>query len=134
MTPGCFLAAFSGLPCEGALVKAHLIPKQLMRRTVPKGAVRIDGVWQRPVEALFILADELDPPRRTLRELQEDSRSWVPACGGLTGISGHHGMLDHSRLLRIPRFEIPEHVEEYARELGLMWWIDREYGPLEQAA
>ncbi len=30
--------------------------------------------------------------------------------------------------LRVPRYRIPAAVEEFAEELGLGWWIDREYG------
>lgn len=112
---------------------AHLIPKQTIRREFPKGAVRIEGVWQRPVEALF-LPDELDPPRRTLRELQQDPRVWVPMCGGLVGIGGHHGMFDGLRL-RIERAMLPESLEEYAAETGLGWYLDRTFGPrIEEAA
>jgi hypothetical protein len=88
-------------PCDGRLVRAHLIPKQLLKR------------------------EHLS---------QWDPRVWVPCCGGPTGIGGHHGMLDHSRTLKIPRGALPIAVEEFARETGLTWWLDREYGPLEQAA
>ena len=57
-----------------------------------------------------------------------DPRSWVWGCGGPTGIGGHHGMLDHSRRLRLPRASLPSGVEELAREVGLVWWLDRTYG------
>jgi len=57
-----------------------------------------------------------------------DRRAWVWACGGETGVAGHHGMLDSSRTLRLPRAAIPEGTEELAYELGLMWWLDRTYG------
>ena len=60
-----------------------------------------------------------------------DRRAWVWACGGETGIGGHHGRLDHSRTLRLPRTAIPELTEELAAELGLEYWLDREYGPKE---
>lgn len=55
-------------------------------------------------------------------------RVWVPACGGPQGNGGHHGMLDQSRSLRIPRQVLPAALLEAADELGLLWWIDREYG------
>jgi hypothetical protein len=57
-----------------------------------------------------------------------DRRAWVWACGGPRGNAGHHGMLDHSRTLRIPRAALPPQVEELADELGLSWWLYREYG------
>lgn len=60
----------------------------------------------------------------------DDPRSWVKACGGITGLSGHHGMLDKSRRLRIPRAALPPGLLELAAELDLVWWLDREYPPL----
>lgn len=97
----CFLAAFSDRPCDGRLIRAHLIPKQLLKR---------HGV---------------DP---------WDERSWVPACGGLTGCSGHHGALDVARTLRVPREALPACIEELAADAGLGWWLDRTYGEKEMAA
>ena len=63
-----------------------------------------------------------------------DQRSWVWGCGGHTGAQGHHGQFDFSRTLRLPRAAIPEGVEELARELGIEWWLDREYGARQAAA
>lgn len=83
--------------CDGRLVRAHLIPKRLIKRS--GGAV-----W--------------------------DRRAWVWACGGPMGNGGHHGMLDASRTLRLPRGAIPAGTEELAIELGLEWFLDKEYGPL----
>jgi hypothetical protein len=88
-------------PCDGHLVKAHLIPKQLLKR-----------------EGLPLWDDAV----------------WVPMCGGPTGIGGHHGMLDHSRTLRIPRDAIPSDLEAFAAEHGLSYWLDREYGMRQEAA
>jgi hypothetical protein len=98
---GCWFASLPDAgPCDGRLVKAHLIPRQLLKR---------EG-----------RADLIDDPR-----------TWVPGCGGITGCSGHHGMLDYSRTLRIPRSLLPAAVEEVAEEAGLGWWIDRTYPPDE---
>ena len=58
----------------------------------------------------------------------EDPRGWVWGCGGVTGVGGHHGMLDSARTLQLPRDAIPPGTEELALELGLMWWLDRTYG------
>jgi hypothetical protein len=60
-----------------------------------------------------------------------DQRGWVWACGGAGGNGGHHGMLDHSRKLRLTRSVIPQTTEQLASELGLTWWLDREYGMRE---
>jgi hypothetical protein len=59
--------------------------------------------------------------------LIEDRRTWVPGCGGLTGIGGHHGELDTSRKLRIPLWRIPTETLLLLEEIGLGWWLEREY-------
>lgn len=109
-TPGCWFAAnVTGCgSCDGQLVRCHLIPRQLLKRQLKHD--------------LSVAIAIRDP------------RSWVPGCGEPTGIGGHHGMLDQSRTLRIPREVLPAGVEEFAAEIGLEWWLDREYGPKEQAA
>ena len=91
----CFLAQFAPeQPCNGRLVKVHLIPRHLM-----------------------------------LKERLPDSyRTWVWACGGIMGNAGHHGQLDHSRTLKVPRHMLPAEVEAYAEEHGIGWWLTREYG------
>ncbi len=99
----CFLAQFSTKPCEGRLIRAHLLPRQLLKR---------EG----------------------FQSYIDDPRGWVPACGGAMGNSGHHGALDVARTLRIPRAALPTAVEEMAADLDLLWWLEREFGPLEAAA
>lgn len=85
-------------PCDGRLVKAHLLRRQVIEREAPAA-----DVW--------------------------DVRAWVWVCGGPMGNAGHHGMLDAGqRLLRIPRVALPLGLEEFAEELGLTWWLTREYG------
>lgn len=95
-------------PCDGHLVKAHLIPRRLLR-----------GWWQP------------NPPEErewsTLQDLFADPRTWVPACGGPVGNGGHHGMLDHSRTLRVPFDALPAETIALAAELGLHGWLEREY-------
>lgn len=100
MAVTCFLAPFSDRPCDGPLRRVHLIPCQLLRR-------------------------ELGSPRWRTAAL--DGRSWVWACGGPMGNGGHHGMLDQSRTLRVPRAALPAGTVALAAELGLAWWLDREY-------
>lgn len=102
---GCWVAlhVIEPGPCDGRLVRAHLIKQQTIRREVGP-----EHVW--------------------------DDRVWIPVCGGPTGVGGHHGQLDFSRSLRIPRDALPVMVEEFAAEHGLTWWLEREYGPRELEA
>lgn len=87
--------------CEGRLIKAHLISRQVLIR-------ELGGVTGR--------AAILDP------------RSWVWACGGIMGVSGHHGAFDSSKRLRVRRDRLPPGVEDLAEELDLVWWLDRTFG------
>lgn len=105
---GCFLAQHGVMelgdpmpPCDGQLVRVHLIPQQQLKRT---------DAYRRQELALY------------------DRRLWVWACGGIMGNGGHHGMLDVSKRLRIPRSALPVELEDLAVELGLDWWLDRQYG------
>jgi hypothetical protein len=105
-TETCWFASVpNACPCDGPLVRCHLIPKHVLRQNFPKG---FEG--------------------RALAVLQADPRSWVWGCGGSMGLGGHHGQLDTSRKLRIPRELLPDVTEEFAAELGLTPWLDREYG------
>ena len=100
--PECFFAHLGG--CEGRLVKAHLIPKQRIKREVRVPSWDVgkyqDVIW--------------------------DPRVWVPMCGGPTGIGGHHGAFD-AKQIRLRRDELPEGLIEFAREYGLEWSIERDY-------
>lgn len=82
-------------PCDGRLVRVHLLPQQTIKRAG-------GNPW--------------------------DKRAWVYGCGGIVGNEGHHGMLDHSKKLRLPRVAIPDRTEALAAELGLGWWLDKHYG------
>lgn len=123
MTPACFLAAFARTACSGQLVRAHLIPKRLLKQA-----------WAETHH------EDLRNGQRRLTGKQADliwdERSWVWACGGPMGNAGHHGELDHARSLRISRAALPPAVEELAAELDALLgremfgvWLDREYGP-----
>jgi hypothetical protein len=106
VTPGCWAAErLEGAgPCDGALIRAHLIPKQLIDREL---RARFGGTV----------------PRAVLW----DPRVWVPMCGGPTGVGGHHGRVD-GRQLAIPRRLLPPELEEFAREHRLEWRLDHDYG------
>jgi hypothetical protein len=71
-------------------------------------------------------------PQQVLRRAgwdEWDDRAWVWGCGGIMGDAGHHGAFDHARTIRIPRSALPAEVEMLAVDAGLMWFLDREYGP-----
>lgn len=120
----CFFAHAG--PCNGRLVRAHLIPRSYLKREYHWGIVQDTNGW-RPLQRG---EDRYDLPHRSLNDLVNDPRSWVPCCGGPQGISGHHGALDHSRTLKLPREALPAGLEEFAAELGprALAYLDREYG------
>lgn len=117
----CFFAGVRGAgPCSGRLVRAHLIPKQVIRREVVSARSKgPTGRW--PIDTA---------QRAELARILWDERVIAPVCGGLMGNAGHHGALDTARTLRIARAELPEGVEFFAAEYGLLWWLDREYGEI----
>lgn len=86
-------------PCSGRLIKAHLIPRQLLKR---EGHAR----WI------------------------DHAATWVWACGGICGSTGHHGMMDASRTLKIPYENLPPGTIALAEVLGLSYWLHREYPAL----
>ena len=102
--PACWLAAHGVMengdpmpPCQGLLIRAHLISQQELRR---QGLALTTG----------------------------DRRTWVMACGGISGIGGHHGLFDYGRrLLRVAFDELPPDVFEFAQEHGLIPWLERTY-------
>lgn len=104
--PRCWLALHGRFengkmpPCDGRLVKVHLLKWEVIKRELPASVAR---------------------------ELHWDTRVWVWGCGGPTGVGGHHGALDYSRRLRIPRKAIPRGLEELAKKHGLQWWLDLTY-------
>jgi hypothetical protein len=68
--------------------------------------------------------------QRIKRQVSRDQRIvWHPATF-VRACRRHHGMLDVERTLRVPRSEIPAATEAFAREFGLEWSLDRDYGPL----
>ena len=134
--PSCWFASLPDAgPCEGQLVRCHLVDQQRLRIEFPRGAHWLDPethgsemcvaehIWTRDP-----LASIRTPMRSmSLKQLQDDPRSWVWGCGGATGLEGHHGRFD-GRKLRVERSLLPAGLEEFAAELGLGWWLDRRYG------
>jgi hypothetical protein len=129
----CFFARRPGAgACDGALIRAHLIPAQRIKREYPRGAYASEGQPWVPVPR------DVDPELRRrapgmfkpLDEIVWDPRVWVPLCGGPTGIGGHHGKFD-GRSIRLRREDLPAAVEEFAAQYGLGWSLERDYGPKE---
>lgn len=105
---GCWFARELGLPagsCDGELVRAHLLPKEKIRREIAR----------RPM------------PPALRRETVWDPRLLVPACGGPMGNGGHHGQFD-SWALSVPREKVPAGLVQWAEEHGLAWMIDWRFG------
>jgi hypothetical protein len=111
----CWLAPFSQTPCSGRIEKVHLIAKQIVRREV----------WL-PVANGRVQAPDTFPS--TCRELVWDRRIWRFGC------HGHHHDLDCSKQIVLGRSDLPSSVEEFAREYGLVAWLDRTYGELAKRA
>jgi hypothetical protein len=86
--------------CNGELIKAHLIPQRVLLKELP-AELSAGLIW--------------------------DERVWVWACGGPTGLGGHHGAFDVSKRLRVPRSEIPPALEKLAKKLKLTWYLDQAY-------
>jgi hypothetical protein len=99
--PECFFAHLGG--CEGRLVKAHLVPKQTIRREL---------VHRKP-KALYV-----DP-----EEIVWDSRCWRWMCGGWGyGSSGHHGAYD---AYQIRLHAWPEDFLEFLREYDIEFLAEK---------
>lgn len=141
--PACWLAQFTDTPCEGALVRCHLLERQKLRQAYPDGALALEGLlrtlWrcdlieeipERVYYPIHLWEQTVYPagiaPAFTLDSLADDPRLWRPGCGGITGIGGHHGLLDGFKL-KPPRSAIPEETLDAARELGLLWAIERDH-------
>jgi len=62
-----------------------------------------------------------------------DERSWVWACGGPTGLGGHHGLFDAHRLV-VPPEELPVALLALAHEIGGLSYLERRYGYRRVAA
>jgi hypothetical protein len=110
----CFLAQFSSEPCAGRMERAHLLRQQTLRR-------HLTSIMREEVNAC-LMSDE------DVRLFVWDERTWRPAC------HRHHTAFDQSKTLRIPRSAIPADTEQYAREWGFGWFLDRTYGERQEKA
>ncbi|HWJ49569.1 MAG TPA: hypothetical protein VNR42_01035 [Solirubrobacteraceae bacterium] len=134
----CFFAGRDGAgPCEGSLIRAHLVDKQKIRQTFRKGAWKDGDSWvnRLPFEALTDPETAAGWTHLSLDEILDDRRCWTPMCGGLTGLTGHHGRFDNPNdELHIPRLLLPARVEEFAVEFSFDAFLDRKYGLKQVAA
>jgi hypothetical protein len=112
----------------GILDGHHVLPKQLLKREFPRGAVEVHwdggGVgWGRDpgLPPYRPEAGVTPAPRRSLEELLWDPRVGVPVR------RWHHDQWENARL-SVPRASLPAEVETFAEEVGLQWWIERSFG------
>lgn len=118
--PVCFFADRPGAgPCDGALIRAHLIPKQRIGRERDAARAAERRGMLTPAQRRLLLRPEM--------HLLWDPAVWVPMCGGPMGQGGHHGMLD-GKQLRIARADLPPALEEFARRYGFEWSLEADYG------
>lgn len=118
----CWFARLPGAgPCDGRLVRCHLITQQQIEKRIREMARREN----KPVGLAV---------RAIVPGLVANRATWVPGCGGPMGNGGHHGMFKPDGSRPVPREVLPPAVEAFARELELEWWLDRTYGPREAAA
>lgn len=101
-------------PCDGRLVRAHLIPRQRIARELFTRFREQDMTRPDAAQKAFDLAWSDDV--------------WVPMCGGPTGVGGHHGLFD-SRRISIARAALPEKVERFAETWSLEWSLTADFGP-----
>lgn len=129
--PACWLARFTDTPCEGALVRCHLLQKQWLRQEYPEGAVWLQdapvAVSARDLRRDHILYD--DSARvMDLATLETHPALWRWGCGGAMGQGGHHGMFDGYKLT-VPRAEVPFETRLLISHLQLFprWERDRRF-------
>ena len=100
MTDRCFFEGWPGAgPCDGRLIRAHIVPRSLLKSSFYYGVVLEDGAWRK----LGRTEDRYDLEHRSLQDLVDDERSWVPCCGGMVGLAGHHGLSRIAWLCRAKR-------------------------------
>jgi hypothetical protein len=92
----CWLARFGDGPCDGPMDRAHLVPRQRIRR-------QLHG----------------QDPELVQRVIWHPS-CWVWAC------RRHHGDFDNKRFA-VPREALPECVEVFAAELGMLWSLEVDF-------
>lgn len=129
--PTCWLAQFAETPCDGALVRCHLLQKQWLAQEFPEGAVWLPEATQavsaRDLRLRGVLFDD-SARELSLERLQKHPALWEPGCGGPMGNAGHHGAFDHYKL-PVPRSAVSQRTLTFIHELGLSarWERDRRF-------
>lgn len=100
-------------PCELPVHDHHIIYRQVLRRCWRAEFVRlrIDPASARPLFDRFV----------TYNVLENDPRNKFRICY-------RHHRRHHGGHEQIRRSALPNTVEEFADEIGLVWWLDRMYG------
>lgn len=117
MANRCFLEGRG--PCDGRIDPHHLIPQGRIKREYPR------GVWRLATGELVKANRQTTGPfgnvaRVTLGMLLEDRRNLISVC------RRHHDQL-HWKRERIELPDLPAEAHEFARELGMMWSLERDY-------
>jgi hypothetical protein len=111
----CFFREFApaGLrECQGPMQRHHVIKKQTIKRLFP----------QLP---MFATDEEVRENKRRLAAAQKDDRDLLWAC------KRHHDLHEKAKRIPVPREELPEAVELFAADYGLVYELERQFGPLE---
>lgn len=131
----CFFAERPGTGrCAGPLQRAHWIKQQTLTRELGgEVAVECPVCEAQPGKPCWSLRGPLANPHQPRIDRWLTEHLWNPAAWAWM-CERHHRRLDHVRDLRVARADLPEGTERYAAERGLEWWLEREYGPKEEAA
>lgn len=130
--PACWFAQFTDTPCDGALVRCHVLTQQRLRQEYPEGAIWLEGrekavsrqSWER--DALGSAPNAPAIVRAmSLAELQRDDRLVEIGCGGAMGPDGHHGEFDGYKL-KVPFARLRPETIAFVDELRLLAHLERD--------
>lgn len=119
-SPRCFFRVRGG--CDGRLDRAHLIPKQHIKRAFPHGLMRrVDGLLAPCARGESYVSGGMAWEPVSMDLVVWDPRCWTWMC------RRHHTDFDAHRF-RITREELPAGVISFATEHFLLARIDHDYG------
>jgi hypothetical protein len=118
--PECW---FKGLPdagpCEGRLVKCHLVKQQVLKREIRSARAEYARTGVTPNHLLI--------PKSMEAALLAEPWTWVWGCGGPMGPGGHHGQFKPDGPKPIPLSLLPVDFTRRMAELGLWWYVERTF-------
>jgi hypothetical protein len=124
--PGAGLQWRMGLgPCIVCPAEALAAGATCSCASEPSSSCMVHGICVGPVQGHHAIEKQA-LKRRGLHRFLDDLRNRVPVCE-------HRHEQHTSRVKPIPRELLPSSVFEFARELGLTWWLDKHY-PLAKVA